>query len=46
MFKRIVSALGIVGVAFGLGACSDAEIASQNISKAADYFEINRRIVF
>ena len=34
------------GAAAGLAACSDAEIASQNISKAADYFEINRRIVF
>jgi hypothetical protein len=46
MMKRILSALGIVGVALGLGACTDAEMASQNISKAADYFEINRRIIF
>ena len=44
--KRIVTALGIVGVAFGLGACTDAQIASQNLSKAADMFEIQRRIVF
>jgi hypothetical protein len=44
--KRILSAVAIVGVGLGLGACSDAEIASQNLSKAADYFEINRRIVF
>lgn len=29
-----------------LAACSDADIASQNISKAADMFEINRRVVF
>lgn len=29
-----------------LAACSDADIASRNLSKAADYFEINRRIVF
>jgi len=27
-------------------ACSDADLASSNISKAADNFEINRRIVF
>ncbi|WP_260984596.1 hypothetical protein [Paenibacillus xylanexedens] len=27
-------------------ACTDADIASQNISKAADNFEIGRRIVF
>ena len=30
----------------GLAGCSDAEIASSNLSKAADNFEINRRIVF
>lgn len=32
--------------AFSLSACNDADIASHNISKAADQFEINRRIVF
>ena len=32
---------------FGIVGCSsDASIASQNISKAADMFEIDRRIVF
>lgn len=46
MMKRVLSALGIVGVALGLGACTDADIASSNLSKAADMFEINRRIVF
>ena len=46
MMKRILSALGIGGIALGLGACTDAEIASQNLSKAADMFEIQRRIVF
>jgi hypothetical protein len=34
----------IIG-AFGLSACSDADVASSNISKAADNFEVNRRIV-
>lgn len=29
-----------------LGACTDADIASNNLSKAADQFEINRRVVF
>lgn len=29
-----------------LGACSDAQVASSNLSKAADNFEINRRIIF
>lgn len=30
----------------GLAACSDADVASQNLSTAADNFQINRRIVF
>jgi hypothetical protein len=29
-----------------LAACSDADIVSKNITKAADNFEVNRRIVF
>ena len=29
-----------------LAACSDADVASSNLSKAADQFEITRRIVF
>lgn len=29
-----------------LTACTDADVASTNLSKAADNFEINRRIVF
>jgi hypothetical protein len=29
-----------------LAGCSDADIASQNLSKAANQFEINRRVVF
>lgn len=29
-----------------LASCTDADIASQNISKEADMFRINRRIVF
>ena len=43
MIKRI---LPIAGIGIALAACTDAQIASQNLSKAADYFEINRRIVF
>jgi predicted small secreted protein len=44
--KRLATALLLVG-AFVLAGCnSDADIASQNISTAADNFEINRRIVF
>jgi hypothetical protein len=46
--KRILTALTIVAAAAGLAACTDddARVASQNISKAADNFEIARRIVF
>ncbi len=36
-----IIALGL----FGAG-CSDADIASTNLSKAADQFEIQRRVVF
>lgn len=46
MMKRILSAIGIVGVAIGLTACNEADVASQNLSTAADMFQIQRRIVF
>lgn len=29
-----------------LTACTDADVASRNLSKAADMFEVNRRVVF
>lgn len=41
--------LGTIGclIAFGVAACDDAStVASRNLSKAADQFEIVRRIVF
>lgn len=37
--------VALLGVAL-LGACSDADVASHNLSKAADNFEVNRRVVF
>ncbi len=45
MKRKIVA---IVVMALALAACSDsqADVASRNISTAADQFEINRRIVF
>jgi hypothetical protein len=46
MIDRIVRPLAVLGLAASLAACSDAQIASSNLSKAADNFEINRRIVF
>jgi len=36
----------IAACVLALTACSDADVASSNISKAADNFEVNRRIVF
>lgn len=40
-------ALALAGSAVGLAACSnDADVASRNLSQAADNFEISRRIVF
>lgn len=36
----------ILATAAVLTACSDADVASSNLSKAADNFEVTRRIVF
>jgi hypothetical protein len=33
-------------LSLAVGACSDADVASSNLSKEADAFRINRRIVF
>lgn len=45
--KVLLSSLAVVGICLGIAACAnDADVASHNISKAADNFEINRRIVF
>lgn len=41
--KRILC-LGVAVIA--LASCSDADVASRNLSKAADMFEVTRRIVF
>ncbi len=39
MFVLAVAAIAMAG-------CTDAEVASNNLSKAADQFEIDRRVVF
>lgn len=44
--KKLISVLAIAGIAATLGACTDADVASRNLSQAADMFEIQRRIVF
>lgn len=46
MLKNIATALVLAAGAGALAACSDAQVASANLSKAADNFEITRRIVF
>ncbi|MBF0786160.1 hypothetical protein E4T80_11885 [Muribacter muris] len=33
-------------IGLGISACDDAEVATHNLKKAADNFEVNRRIVF
>lgn len=43
--RKSVIALA-VGAMFLAGCSTDADMASQNLSNAADQFEINRRIVF
>lgn len=42
--KKLV--FGFLVVMLLLTGCADADVASENLSKAADSFEINRRIVF
>ena len=43
MKKAIATLLAVAALA---GCSPDADVASRNLSKAADMFEINRRIVF
>ena len=46
-FKKLALPLVIAGGALGLAGCEDAaQVASRNLSKAADNFEIQREIVF
>ncbi len=40
-------AAGVLAAGFALGGCSsDADVASENLSKDADNFKINRRVIF
>lgn len=43
MKKPILALAALVLLSAG---CADADVASYNISKAADMFEVNRRVVF
>ena len=44
--KKILFVLVIVAMLLVASGCAEADVASENVSKAADQFEIVRRIVF
>ena len=44
--KKIVTTLAVVGGLALAGCSSDSDVASENLSKDADNFKIQRRIVF
>jgi hypothetical protein len=44
--KKVKSLLTLAIAVALLAGCSDADLASSNLSKAADNFEVTRRIVF
>ena len=44
--KRLLSLVVLVVVVFTLSGCTDADVVSSNLSKDADQFKIQRRIVF
>jgi len=44
--KKVMFVVVIVSVIMAIMSCTDADLASRNLSKAADMFEVNRRIVF
>lgn len=44
--KLVLKLIPFAAATFVAGCASDADIASQNVSKAADNFEVNRRVVF
>jgi hypothetical protein len=46
MKTKIKNLAAVAVVACAAAGCNDADVASRNLSKAADQFEITRRIVF
>lgn len=44
--KKLIKAIIIMTLLFGMVGCRDAEIVSRNLSKEADQFRVRRRIVF
>lgn len=46
MIKRLITAVLAIAAASIFMSCTDADVASRNLSKAADQFQVHRRIVF
>lgn len=44
--KSLAALAATAGILLATGCSSDADVVSENISKASDQFEINRRIIF
>ena len=44
--KKAANVAVVLGLVAVLAGCTDAEIASRNLSKASDQFEVDRRVVF
>lgn len=44
--RHVLVCLALLASLLGVTACTDADVASRNLSKAADNFEVPRRIVF
>ncbi|NKZ63021.1 hypothetical protein GTG23_00330 [Rhodococcus hoagii] len=44
--RKAIIAISVLAALAAAGCSSDADVASKNLSKAADQFELNRRIVF
>lgn len=44
MKKLVLSLMALIFIV--IGGCTDADVASKNLSKAADMFQLERRIVF
>jgi hypothetical protein len=44
--KKLAVAAALLFALLSIGGCSDADVASKNLSTAADQFEVERRVVF
>ena len=44
--KKLYTLIIAIGITLGITGCTDASVASANLSKAADMFELERRVVF